>query len=110
MVWATGGPLENPGKRAIARPDQELGVVREQGPGAACEAPPLGEVGHEVRAAPIVAKGARVFDLAQHHLVQVVGGFDAGLAGDGDGETRASRRKLQRPILWIGKSATPSGS
>ena len=50
------------------------------------EAPPLRQGGHEVRAAPVVAEGARALDPPHPHLVQDLGSTDAGLAGNGDRE------------------------
>jgi hypothetical protein len=91
-----------PGERTIARPDQEMGVVRQEGSGVDSEGSLLrqaGEARREVGAVLLVPEEARALDPPSHYVVQDPGSIEAGCPGDGRTQTSTSRPGLQRAPL-----------
>ncbi len=73
-----------PGQGADPRPHQEVGVVREEGPGVDAEDLGLrqgGEARDEVGPAPVVAEEGPPLDPPHHDMVEGVRRIQAGLAG-----------------------------
>ena len=61
---------------AGARPDQEVGVIREQGPRAHREGPRLGQArkpAHELGAVYVVAGDCAPIEAPRHHVVEAAG-------------------------------------
>jgi len=81
-----------PGEGPMPRPEQEVGVVREEGPGADGSGALLhqpGEVGDEGRAVRVVPDDDAPLNPSHHGVVPGVGRVEAALAGHGerDGNT-----------------------
>jgi len=77
-------------ERPTPRPDQEMGVVGQEGPGGDGEGAGLGEGGHagdEVGAIDVIPEQGCPFDPPHHQMVQGVRGVQASLAWHHEGES-----------------------
>jgi hypothetical protein len=81
------------GQGARAGADEEMGMVREAGPGVDGESARLherGQAGHEVGAVGIIPEDGGALDSPHHHVVEGLRRIEAGLAGHGTGERSTS--------------------
>ena len=65
------------------RPDEEMGMVRQEGPGIHGPGPPLGQgaaPGEKVRPVRVVAEDRGALDPPHHHMVEGLGRVEPGLA------------------------------
>ena len=80
--------MHGPGERLPPRPDEEVGVTREERPGVDGE-PHLSDErrqpSHEIRAVGVVTKDRAPLNSSNHHGVEDAGGVQTRLAGHGRG-------------------------
>ncbi len=73
-----------PGEGSAAGSDQEVEVVREEGPGIHPEGSPRCEAlqsAHEVRPVPVIPEDHLPIQPPGHHVVEDAGGIEAGATG-----------------------------
>jgi hypothetical protein len=69
------------GERAIPRADQQVRMIRKEGPGVDGERPLLGQAGqasHEVASIRGISEDGPAFESAHHHMVECVGASKRG--------------------------------
>ena len=88
----------------MPRPDQEMGMVGQEGPGEDGERARLGEGGHagdEVGAIAVIPEQGGPLDPPHHHMVQGVRRIEPRLTRHGTAAPSTRRRKMQPPITSL---------
>ncbi len=91
-----------PGQGARSRPHEEVGVVREHGPGVDGPRPGLRqgrEARHKIRPIPVTPEDDPALEPPHHHVVEGVRRIETGLAGHGRQEPSTRRVGTQRPLF-----------
>jgi len=89
-----------PGQGARARPHEEVGVVREHGPGVDGPGPALRqgrEARDKIRPIPVIPEDDPALQPPHHHVVEGVRRIETGLAGHGRREPSTRSVGTQRP-------------
>ncbi len=91
-----------PGQGAGARPEGEVGVIGQEGPGVDGEHPLLrqrGQAGDAVRPVRIIPEAGRALDPPHHHVVERVRRIQAGLSRHGGGDSSITCSSWPGPPL-----------
>jgi len=94
---AAHAPAERPGPS----PDEEVGVVREEGPGVDGEGPrrrERPEARDEIGPVPVVPEDPAAFQPTEHDVVEHARRIEAGTAWHGRGERSITCHTWQRPV------------